>query len=196
MAVVRDGKGKSRLILPRDYCVIDIETTGLSPSDSEIIEIAAVKYRENKAIDTYSTFVKPKMRIPRFITGLTGITNEMVKEAPDIFKATIDFYNFISDDIIIGYNINFDINFLYDALQNSHGLTLKNDFVDVLRFARKALPELNGRSQTRVADYLNISYEGAHRAVTDCEICNAIYQELKIRECIIEMTKGKTSIGK
>lgn len=185
-------KGKSRLFLPSDYCVVDIETTGLSPEESEIIEISAVRYRDFKKAATFSTLIKPKKKIPRFITELTGISNDMVENAPAISEAISDFYSFVAEDTIMGYNVNFDINFLYDALLKCHGIVFDNDFVDVLRFARKALTELPSRSQTNVAAYYGIEIEGAHRAEKDCEICNAIYRRLMNEECIIACTKGKS----
>ncbi|SEL25708.1 DNA polymerase-3 subunit epsilon [Ruminococcus sp. YRD2003] len=195
MKTVRDKKGKSRLLLPSDYCVVDIETTGLAPEESEIIEIAAVKYRDFKKTEVFSTFVKPKKNISRFITELTGISDDMVAGAPGIEEAISDFREFVGDDIILGYNVNFDINFLYDALLKCHGIYLCNDFVDVLRFTRKALAQLESRSQVRVAEYFGISTGGAHRAETDCDICNAIYLKMCAEQCIIELTKKKGRSG-
>ena len=181
----RKYKGKSLLCFPEDYTVIDIETTGISPQNSEIIEISAVRYRGHKKTSVFSTLVKPSRHIPRFITGLTGINDSMVKDAPDITSAAMDFLSFAGDDILMGYNVNFDINFLYDALMRSCELPLTNDFVDVLRFARKALKELPNRSQTTVAAHYGISVEGAHRAQTDCEICQACYLRL-MNESVFE----------
>ena len=177
MKITRDKKGKSRLILPRDYCVVDIETTGLSPSDCEIIEISAVRYRGLRREAVYSTLVKPSRSVPRLITELTGITNEMVTDAADIRSAVLGFRDFVGEDIILGYNVSFDINFLYDALMRE-GFALSNDFVDVLRLARRALPEIDRHSQTKVAEYIGIDTSGAHRAEFDCELCNAIYQRV------------------
>lgn len=192
MKTIRDRKGKSRLLLPGDYCVVDIETTGLAPEESEIIEIAAVRYRDFKKGEVYSTLVKPQNRISGFITELTGISNDMVADAPRIEEAISGFREFVGDDIILGYNVNFDINFLYDALLKCHGTYLRNDFVDVLRFTRKALADLESRSQVKVAEHFGISTGGAHRAVNDCDICNAIYQKMCTEQCIIELTKKKS----
>lgn len=194
MECQRDKKGKSRLILPHDYCVVDIETTGLTPTESEIIEISAVKYRNLRKVDTFSTLVRPEKEIGDMITELTGIDNEMVADAPDVSEAILRFSEFAADDILMGYNVNFDVNFLYDALMICHGKALSNDFVDVLRLTRKALPNFERRSQTRVAAFYGIPIRGAHRAETDCEICNAIYQRMREEPCIIEWTKGRTSV--
>ena len=168
-------KGKSRIAFPEDYCVVDIETTGLSPEECEIIEIAAVRYRGGRKNDVFNTLIKPKMSISPFITELTGIDDEMVRDAPDINEAILGFHEFAGSDMLMGYNVNFDINFLYDNLLRCHGIYLENDFVDVLRFARKVLPLLPDRRQTTVAAHYGISVTGAHRAEKDCEICNACY---------------------
>lgn len=172
-------KGRSRIEFPEDYCVVDIETTGLDPAESEIIEIAAVRYRGGRKTAVFSTLIKPENHISSFITQLTGIDDGMVSDAPCISEAIMDFYRFAGNDMLMGYNVNFDINFLYDNLLRCHGIILDNDFVDVLRFARKALPLLPDRRQTTVADYYGISVTGAHRAEKDCEICNGCYLRLR-----------------
>jgi len=187
----RVNKGHSRLILPKDYCVVDIETTGLSPSDCEVIELSAVRYRQLKKIDSFHTLVKPEKGIPALITNITGITNEMVEDAPPISDAILDFSEFIGEDILVGYNVNFDVNFIYDALLECHGVYFRNDFVDVLRYVRKALPELECKTQTKVASYLKLSVKGAHRADVDCEICNGIYMRMRRRKAVTEWTKGE-----
>ena len=179
MREIKRKKGKSRIAFPEDYCVVDIETTGLDPAESEIIEIAAVRYRGCKKTAVFSTLIKPDNHISSFITELTGINDGMVQDAPDISQAIMDFYEFAGDDMLMGYNVNFDINFLYDNLLRCHGITFDNDFVDVLRFARKVLPLLPDRRQTTVANHYGISVTGAHRAEKDCEICNACYFRLR-----------------
>ena len=163
---------------PSDYTVVDIETTGIY-GECEIIEVSALKYRGEVLHDGFSTLIKPTQPITPFITNLTGITNEMVEDAPDIEDVMKDFYEFVGKDIIIGHNVHFDVNFLYDNLWRHNGLVLDNNFVDTLRLARKALPFLINHKQTTVAEHYGISTDGAHRAQRDCEICNACYLNLK-----------------
>lgn len=177
--VVRKGKGKSVIDFPSTYTVLDIETTGLDPRYCEIIEISAMKYSSGQNIGTFSTLVKPSEPIDEYITSLTGITNDMLKSAPDISETMQKFYNFVGSDLIVGYNVNFDINFLYDNLLNCRSLILSNSFIDVMRIARKILPGLKNHKQTTVADHYGISTAGAHRAAVDCEICNAIFEKLQ-----------------
>ena len=168
--VVRKGKGKSVIDFPSTYTVLDIETTGLDPRYCEIIEISAMKYSSGQNIGTFSTLVKPSEPIDEYITSLTGITNDMLKSAPDISETMQKFYNFVGSDLIVGYN---------DNLLNCRSLILSNSFIDVMRIARKILPGLKNHKQATVADHYGISTAGAHRAAVDCEICNAIFEKLQ-----------------
>ena len=162
--ITREGKGKSVIDFPTSYTVIDIETTGLDPRYCDIIEIAAVKYSSGQKVGAFSTLVKPDEPIDEYITALTGITNDMLKNAPDISEGIQKFYEFVGDDLLVGYNVNFDINFLFDNLKRCHSLTLSNSFVDVMRIARKVLPDLKNHKQATVADHYGVSASGAHRA--------------------------------
>lgn len=159
--------------------VVDIETTGLSPQYNEIIEIAAIKYKSGEKVDIFSTLVKPEYEIDEYITELTGITNEMVATAPRIGDCIADFKEFIGNEIIVGYNVNFDINFLYDNLLECRDEKLSNNFVDVMRIAKRVLPELSHHRQKDIAEYYGISIDGAHRAKADCLMCNECFENLK-----------------
>lgn len=183
MKVEREFKGKNLWEFPNDYTVVDIETNYTPSKECEIIEISAVKFRNNEKADTFSVLVKPKGKIDWYITMLTGITDEMVACGVDIRDALTDFLVFVGNDILMGYNVNFDVNTLYDALMKYKNQPLSNDFVDVLRFAKKGLSdgETENRKQTTVASYFGIDIVGAHRAEKDCLICNAVYQKLRER---------------
>ena len=113
MALKERNKGKHVTDFPCDYTVVDIETTGLSPDKCEIIEISALKVRNDEIVDTFSTLIKPSKRIDPFIVRLTGITDEMVAEAPKIRAVLPAFMEFVAEDFILGHNVNFDINFIY-----------------------------------------------------------------------------------
>ena len=163
---------------PNDYTVIDIETTGLVSGVDEILEIAAVKYRDNNIVDTFSSLVKVNS-IPAFIEKLTGINDKMIKEAPTIDNIIKEFYDFIGDDILAGYNVNFDINFLYDNLFETTGIELKNNFIDIMVIAKRVLKDLDKYSQENVAKYYNINTDNLHRALDDCKVCSMIFDNLK-----------------
>ncbi|MCZ9979511.1 3'-5' exonuclease [Brachyspira hyodysenteriae] len=172
--------GKLLRDFPANYTIIDVETTGLKPREDKIIEIGAIKYRDNKEIDYFSTLVKVDY-IPNFISSYTNITNKMVKNAPRVDEAIKQFYDFVGDDILVGYNVPFDIKFLYDALYEvSNGeLLLNNDFIDVMYIAKRVLKDLENYKQVTVASYYNISIDNLHRAMGDCKLCSAIYECLQ-----------------
>lgn len=128
--MVRD-KGNNLLELIDDYCVVDLETTGLSLKLCEIIEICILKVRNGKIIDKYETLLKPENEIDDFIENLTGITNEMLKNAPKFSEIYKEILTFIDKDVIVGHNVNFDINFLYDNfIKYNH--TFNNNYIDTL----------------------------------------------------------------
>lgn len=177
--IAREHKGKSLFELLSDYTVVDIETNGLVSGTCEILEISAIRYRNDRKAGVFSTLIKPTQRIVPFITELTGITDGMVQNAPDITTALDGFAEFVGDDILVGHNVHFDVDFLYDNLMRYKAYALTNSFVDTLRLSRKALPELPNHKLATVAEHYGVSTVGAHRALKDCEICNACYVELK-----------------
>lgn len=170
---MRDSKGHSLLTFPNDYTVVDIETTGLSPEYDEIIEICAFKYRGSELVNKYSTLVKPDREVNDFITQLTGITNNMLASAPSAVDVMQPLYDFIGSDIIVGHNVNFDINFLYDYCTSILSKPLSNDFVDTMRIARLLHKENKHNRLSDLAKQYNLSYEGAHRAGFDCALTNS-----------------------
>lgn len=175
----RPYKGKNLFAFPSDFTVVDIETTGLSSSGAEIIEVSALRYRGDRFEQSFSSLIKPSAPIPFFITQLTGITNAMVKDARDRKGVLRDFAAFLAGDVIIGHNVNFDVNFLYDELSFYLGYTMKNDYVDVLRLSRKYLPDLPNHKQVTIASFFNLDTAGAHRALKDTEICAENYLRIK-----------------
>lgn len=175
---MREHKGSSIIALPENYTVIDLETTGLSPQYDEIIEFAAVKYRGRKQVDIFNTLVNPGFSLDPFITNLTGITNEMLECAPAVQDVIGDFIAFIGNDCVIGHNIGFDVNFIYDASMKYLGKPFKNDHINTVRFANKLLPDLPHKTLTCICDHFCIPTSGAHRALKDCELVNAAYQKM------------------
>ena len=178
MAQVRPYKGKNLSEMPRDFVVIDIETTGLKPETNEIIEIGAIKVKDMKVIDTFQTLIKPTIQIPYFITNFTGISNGMVFRAPSVQEVLPKFYEFTGTDVIVGHNVNFDINFIYEAMMREFGIPLTNDFVDTLKIARKLLKAIENHKLETLARYFNVDTSNNHRALKDCEMTLAVYKEL------------------
>lgn len=161
--VAVNEKGQS---LNGAYVVFVLETTGFSPVKDKIIEIGAVKVEQGKITDKFSTFVNPKVPIPFQITQLTGITDEMVLEAPDIGAVLPEFLAFVGDAALVAHNASFDVGFIE---QNCRYQDIMPDFtyVDTVAMARILLPTLSKYKLNVVANALHISLENHHRAVDD-----------------------------
>ena len=173
----RTYKGKSLVLDLEDYTVLDIETTGLDSFTSKIIEISAIKVRGKKEVDTFSVLINPHRPLSYFIKNLTGITDEMLEEGLEIEDALIMFKEFLAGDIIVGHNVNFDVNFLYDNYEKYLDIYLTNDFVDTLKIARRVL-NLSHNRLDDFTDYFGITARDKHRALNDCSLTNKVYINL------------------
>lgn len=174
----RIGKGNSLIALPNDYTVVDLETTGLSPSCDEIIECAAIRVRGGRIVEEFQSLIHPSIPVSEFIAELTGITNEMLDGQPDIAEILPGFIDFIGDDVILGHNIGFDINFIYDTVNRILDRVFGNDFVNTVRVAKKAVPGLSHYRLSDLCAHFGIDSSAAHRALNDCRMTHAIYQRM------------------
>jgi len=174
-----------------DYVVFDVETTGLSPINDEIIELSALKVKKGEVVDTFSTLVNPARSIPYAASKVNGITNRMVADAPLIGEVISEFVSFIELDVLVGHNIHtFDMKFINKAAVDVFGLMINNDYVDTLQMSRMCLPNLSNYKLVDISAYFNISSEGAHRALNDCIMNQKCYEELgklmtgiKVEQC-------------
>lgn len=177
----RTKKGNSILKKTYDYTVIDIETTGLCPAIDEIIEIGALKVRNNIVVDKFSQLIKPRFPIPSFITDINHITNEMVEDAPVLSEVVNDFFTFVENDELLGFNTSFDINFLYDAC-HAQGLDLTNDYIDSRKIAKIVLPNFKEETRRRYKLKNFVWYfkfgKQEHRALSDCIYTKQLYDKL------------------
>lgn len=179
-------KGKSLLAIPADYTVVDLETTGLSARYNHIIEISCLKYREGKELSRYQTLIKPPEPIPYIIECITGIKNEMVTDSPTFNDVAREVWEYLEGEIIVGHNINFDINFLYDNFKITLDKGFSNDFVDTLRMSRRLLPDIKftgigGHGLDNLCHYFGIVLPeiSRHRATGDCLLTNEVFKRLK-----------------
>lgn len=172
-------KGLSLLELTDNYTVIDLETTGLSPEYDEIIEVAAAKVVDGNIVEQFSSLIKPIFEIPEFITELTGITNYMLSSAPTIQEVLPRFIDFLGDATLIGHNVNFDINFLYDACLQYLDKPLSNNFVDTMRISRLLFPSEEHHRLEDLLQRLNVSVSRSHRALDDAIATMECYEEMK-----------------
>ena len=162
-----------------DYVIFDLETTGLDADVDAIIEISALKVKDGEIVEEYSTLVNPEMHIPYDASCVNGIVDDMVKDAPMIEEALKGFIAFIGNDVLVGQNIKrFDLKFIQRDAVRFFGKPVANEYVDTLFLAQRYLPELGSHSLEALADYYNISYEGAHRALADCHINKKVYDSL------------------
>ena len=180
-SVVTMPRGQS---LDDTFVVFDIETTGLSKETESITEIGAVKVVDGKIIDRFSTFVNPERPIPTEITKLTGITNEMVADAPVITEILPKFLEFCQDAVLVAHNANFDTGFIRLNAERKCGIEVKNTVLDTLELSRALLPELKKHKLDIVCEQLGVSLEGHHRAVNDAEATAEVF--LKFIDMLVE----------
>lgn len=157
------------------YVVFDIETTGLSKEKEMITEIGAVKVADGKIIDRFSTFVNPQRPISAEITKLTGITDDMVKDAPTIENVLPEFLKFCEDTVLVAHNASFDTGFIRIAVERAGLGELHHTIVDTLELARALLPELNKHKLDIVCEHLGVTLNGHHRAVNDAEATAEVF---------------------
>lgn len=163
----------------KDFVIVDLETTGLSPVKNEIIEIGAIKVENGQVVDTMDIFVKPKTPVSYFITNLTGITNEMLKSGYDIEEGMKKFIEFSGNSTLIAHNAKFDISFLKNNMYNCFNKDLENKYLDTVKISKEIVKDLPNYKLGTLAEYFNVDYKGAHRALKDCEITLDIYNGLK-----------------
>lgn len=166
------------------YIVFDLETTGLSPLSEKITEIGAVKVQNGKIIDRFSTFVNPKKPIPLKIQELTGINDEMVKDAPVIEEILPTFLDFCKGAVLVAHNAAFDTGFIR-FFANQIGSQINHTVLDTVELSRFLFPELKRHKLNLIAKHLGIELENHHRAVEDAEATAHIFVRM------IELLKEK-----
>lgn len=168
------------------YICLDIETTDLSPEFGEILEIAVIKFKGDKIIDEFQTLINPKIEIPKIVKAVTGITDEMVKNAPLLSQVQDNLRDFVNDLPIVGHNIAFDLGFL-----KAKGVDLLNKTYDTWKLATILLPSLGSHSLESLAGFLKVKNLQSHRAMGDVLACYELFLYLmaKINELDIKILK-------
>ena len=165
-----------------EYCVLDIETTGLSFRTEKITELGAVIYKNGEVIDEFECFVNPEKPIPQEVVEVTHITDEMVKDSETIETILPKFLEFIGDRIIVAHNADFDVGFIkYNA--EKLGIKLENTYIDTLRLAKDLFPDYKKYKLGIIADKLGIKVDVAHRALDD------VITLVKVFKVMIDMLK-------
>ncbi len=167
-------RSTQQLLHDVEFVVIDTETTGLRPGPDRVIEVACVRVRGGEAIDSFQTLINPIRRIPPFIAQFTGITQEMVNDAPTAKEIMPDVMHFIDGAIVVGHNVGFDIGFLsYEA--QLVGRAFPPDGLDTIPLARRFCPGLKRFKLDMVASHLNIPTVNRHRALGDATVTAAVF---------------------
>ncbi len=148
------------------YAVLDIETTGGSPATEKITEIAIFVFDGQRIIDEFSTLINPEKNIPYFITGLTGITNAMVANAPKFYEVARRIVEMTENLIVVGHNVNFDYGFIQQEFLRL-GYEYTRDRLCTVKLSRKLLPGHKSYSLGTICERLNIGNSSRHRAAGD-----------------------------
>ena len=151
----REHKGTSIKKYVDDYSIVDLETTAVFVGSADIIEISALKVRDNKVIDKFSTLVNPHYHIPEEATAVNHITDKMVDN-----------------------NAAFDMNMIYDKSLEIIGFPFTNDYIDLLHSARRCLVDLENHKLETVSKHYKLDTEGEHRALKDCYLTKECYDKL------------------
>jgi DNA polymerase-3 subunit alpha (Gram-positive type) len=149
------------------YVVFDIETTGLSVTNSKIIELAGIKMKDGQEIGRFETFINPHEPIPYNIQQLTNINDEMVKDAPELGPKLREFLDFIGDSVLVAHNARFDVGFIQEACKQNGFPQVTNPVLDTLELARFLHPTMKNHRLNTLADLYKASLESHHRAIDD-----------------------------
>ena len=169
---VRNIKGQS---LDTTYCVLDLETTGFSPRLEKITEIGVMKYQDGKVIDKFSCFVNPEKSIPPRVVEVTGITDDMVRNAETIDKVFPKLLEFIKDSVLVAHNAEFDVGFLRHFAREL-GYEFDFTYLDTLSLAYELFPEYKTYKLGRIAKNLGIKVDVAHRALDDVDTTVKVFK--------------------
>ena len=161
------------------FCVVDLETTGGSPADCGITEIGALKVRLGERQGSFHTLVQPDAIVPAFVRLLTGISDDMLVDAPRIEAVLPSFLEFVRDSVLVAHNARFDVGFLNAALVREGYPPLANDVVDTATLARKILAgEVRNNRLETLARHLRCANQPCHRAFADVLATNEVLHRL------------------
>lgn len=163
------------------YAIVDIETTGGHASANGITEIAICIHNGKKVIERYSTLVNPRREIPIYISALTGITNDMVQNAPPFEDVAHNIYHLLNNKTFVAHNVNFDYSFVRYHLAAA-GYELQCNKLCTVRLGRKIMPGLPSYSLGKLCRHLGIENESRHRAAGDAEATSILFSMLLAKD--------------
>lgn len=184
-ALQSEDERYEELMTSESFTVIDIETTGYSPSKgSEIIEVAAVKIIRGREVNTMSTMIEPRNPVPNNISQITGIKQSDLKGQPTIEKIIPELYHFIGNSVIVAHNASFEERFLKHFFRRS-GYSLENEWICTMKLFRRLYPErkkmgLSAKLEDLTEFYgINFTAEEHHRALPDTQVTSDAFLEMR-----------------
>lgn len=163
------------------YAIVDIETTGGYAENHRVTEIAIYHYDGMQITDQFHTLINPGRKIPQFITGLTGISSEMVSEAPAFEDIANEIHDWLKDRVFVAHNAHFDYSFLKKEFEAA-GIVWNTKKLCTVRLSRKIIPGLSSYSLGRLAESLGIRISDRHRAGGDAQATAKIFDVLMKRD--------------
>ena len=159
------------------YAIVDIETTGLSPSNEKITEIAIIIHDGKNIVDEFSTLINPEKKIPYRIINLTGINNQMVEDAPRFYEVAKQIVEITENMIIVGHNVRFDYSFIRNEFK-SLGYIYERKTLDTVKLSRKLIPGRKSYSLGKLCNDLDIVNSARHRAAGDAMATTKLFELL------------------
>ncbi|RDV14037.1 DNA polymerase III subunit epsilon [Pontibacter diazotrophicus] len=168
------------------YAIIDIETTGGQPAQDKITEIAIFIHDGEKIVDKYNTLINPQRPIPYFISNLTGITDEMVKDAPKFYEVAKEIVEFTEGKVFVAHNVRFDYSFIKKEFADL-GFTFQRKTLCTVRLSRALIPGLPSYSLGKLCKSIDIELTQRHRAIGDAEATAVLFDKLiKINRPVVD----------
>jgi DNA polymerase-3 subunit alpha (Gram-positive type) len=169
----------AKKLLETDFVVFDLETTGAKAPPCRVIEIGAFRVWGGQIVEQFHSLVNPKMPIPTFIAALTGISDDMVKNAP-VFSDVVDgFLKFIGDSVLVAHNAGFDMHFLNHEISRVYGeYRVVNPCLCTVQLSRKLLPQIENHKLKTLAEHYSVALINHHRASDDARATAEIFINL------------------
>ena len=165
---LQQDDSQSRLLKDLDFVVVDVEATGAKTPPNRLIELGAYRIRGGRIVDKFMSLVNPEIPIPRFVASLTGISNEMVRNAPVFADVAPQWLDFVSDSVLVAHNAPFDTSFLNHEISRVYpGHRMVNPHLCTVRLSRRALPDLSNHRLDTIATHFSIPIASRHRAGSD-----------------------------
>ncbi|MDE0120062.1 MAG: 3'-5' exonuclease [Bdellovibrionales bacterium] len=164
-----------------DFVALDVETTGTLSYTDRIVELAAVRFVNGKIEDRFSTLINPGVTMPEEASRVNGITDEMLKDQPDIADVLKDFSNFCAEHVLVAHNAIFDFQFLCVALEKCYFTGPRGPLFDTYLLSKKIFPGLSNYKLSTIVEYLKIPVSHFHRAEQDAWSCGEVFNVILSR---------------